>query len=374
MSDKSLIRRTRLPSGFTLVELLVVIAIIGLLVAMLLPAVQAAREAARRTQCGSNLRELATGCHNFHDTFRYFPPGGKFADNDKSLPHVYGGFGGGSTCHYDKGSWLVSILPYIEQQPLYDEIPYLDYYNYNDPLDPKNNSIKSAEAKGVLPTSRDGIFTCPSDDYDRNQNVSNYMASAGPQCTGRNTDGDFANNIFYQFCDPSGSGLGDWGYKKSSIIGSRHDPGQIRGMFGRTGAVIPMAMCLDGTAHTILIGEAWPSQNLWFQRPSGGTGPNNYNHANWASSLSANAMGITTIPINYDSSIVSTSHPDILHRYDNRHVAWGFKSGHIHGTQFAMVDCSVQFLFEKIDMKVYQQLGCRNDGQSVGEFGGQALP
>ncbi len=90
-----------IPSGFTLVELLVVIAIIGILVALLLPAVQAAREAGRRTQCTNNLKQMGLALHNHHDSLRRFPPGG-----DRS---PVGGYG---------PSWMVHILPYIEQNSL----------------------------------------------------------------------------------------------------------------------------------------------------------------------------------------------------------------------------------------------------------------
>jgi len=107
---------TRRHSGFTLVELLVVIAIIGVLVALLLPAVQAAREASRRSSCSNNLKQLAIACHNFHDQKKRLPPAGA---NDSApefgfaIPQVAGRWG---------ASWLVHILPYVEQQPLYDKI------------------------------------------------------------------------------------------------------------------------------------------------------------------------------------------------------------------------------------------------------------
>jgi prepilin-type N-terminal cleavage/methylation domain-containing protein len=101
--------------GFTLVELLVVIAIIGILVALLLPAIQAAREAARRTECANNLKQLGLALHNHHDTFGRFPPGG--ADDRQPFGERTGGGGWG-------GSWLAFILPYVEQGALFDQLDF----------------------------------------------------------------------------------------------------------------------------------------------------------------------------------------------------------------------------------------------------------
>src|SRR5687768_7610400 len=100
--------RRRCRSGFTLVELLVVIAIIGVLVALLLPAVQAAREAARRSSCSNNLRQHAIALHNYHDTYKVFPALGSRPELGENRDRWY--------------SWVIGVLPFIEQKPLYDGI------------------------------------------------------------------------------------------------------------------------------------------------------------------------------------------------------------------------------------------------------------
>lgn len=123
MLTARVLRRAR---GFTLVELLVVIAIIGILVALLLPAVQAAREAARRMQCGNNLKQLGIAAHNFHDVYKRLPPGyvgydpARLTPAQQAQPGVLISlvpFGQATTL-----SSFTYMLPYLEQQPLYDQI------------------------------------------------------------------------------------------------------------------------------------------------------------------------------------------------------------------------------------------------------------
>lgn len=157
-------RRSR---GFTLVELLVVIAIIGILVALLLPAVQAAREAARRMQCSNNLKQLGLALHNYHDTYKSLP-----ASGGVDLPTVAGGVNEG----WNAWSGLASILPYIEQGPLYDQINFS--YNFNA-------NLTGAQHSSVIRRTRLDAFVCPSDpgsnvNYTADMAPSSYCLSHGP--------------------------------------------------------------------------------------------------------------------------------------------------------------------------------------------------
>jgi len=155
--------RRRSLQGFTLVELLVVIAIIGILIALLLPAVQAAREAARRSQCVNNLKQIGLAAQNYHDTHRVFPPAGL----------NYGALGAVPTVmpnNIMNTSGFVLMLPFLEQQPLYSR------YNQNaSASDSIYNGAKAGSTIAGTPTGgNDAIaatqlpaFLCPSDDGQR---------------------------------------------------------------------------------------------------------------------------------------------------------------------------------------------------------------
>src|SRR5262245_14562273 len=171
--------------GFTLIELLVVIAIIAILIALLVPAVQKVREAAARTQCTNNLKQLALACIGYADDHnKTLPPGGLFGRDAQ----------GNFNWNWDnnQGSWLVYTLPYMEQAPMYNNAvkaaggPLDRTFVVNPKFPPTPPSVfgsvdlaaKAGVFSGVLlPYGR-----CPSDDYQPDATVVNYVGSLGPQC------------------------------------------------------------------------------------------------------------------------------------------------------------------------------------------------
>jgi prepilin-type N-terminal cleavage/methylation domain-containing protein/prepilin-type processing-associated H-X9-DG protein len=193
-------------SGFTLVELLVVIAIIGILIALLLPAVQAAREAARRMQCTNNLKQLSLGVHNYHDTFGTFPPG----------------FDNGKKASRPQWSWTAIILPYMEMGNLHEQLNVSGMVGWEAVTDSTRAHLFQTPLKA---------FRCPSDDMDDINKTqyrvmrwvtpdtyvitSNYMASQGLELSSRN------NKTTGVFC----------------------------------GVPIKMAAVTDGTSNTFMFGE-----------------------------------------------------------------------------------------------------------------------
>ncbi len=152
--------RGRLRSGFTLVELLVVIAIIGILVALLLPAVQSAREAARRMQCSNNLKQIALAAHNFHDTFKMFPPGALSQKTISNSATTNGSYG-------QEVGVIAHLLPYVEQTAVKDAID-VDWSPDRHPTDvgkPANcDNWWNLDGSWNISFTRIPTFVCPSTD------------------------------------------------------------------------------------------------------------------------------------------------------------------------------------------------------------------
>jgi prepilin-type N-terminal cleavage/methylation domain-containing protein/prepilin-type processing-associated H-X9-DG protein len=333
----SLTRQAR--RGFTLVELLVVIAIIAVLVGLLLPAVQKVREAANRLKCANNLKQLALACHNYHDANDRLPPGGVFNPAGPVLLPA--------NEKYNQGGWTVYVLPYMEQEALYRQIPNLHV--------PFKNTIPDAQAARLIPDTLP-YLRCPSDPDLRDKPLTNYTANQGPQCW-RGACGA-ANDPYQKYCNGDSadppvtlSAPTCPGYTASANQGKTLDAAQVRGMFGTYGPVITFAMAADGLSNTLLLGETLPAQLLSREGHWAGAGPGR--------------CLTTIIPINtytdYFEPDGCTAEP--LRYYANGNVSSGFKSRHAGGAYFAFGDGSVRFLKQTTDHQLYQHLGCRDDGQ-----------
>ena len=204
--------------GFTLVELLVVVAVIGVLVALLMPAVQAAREAGRRGQCGSQMRQIGLALHNYHDINRLFPPGSIFL----------------GTCCSDESytSWTISLLPYLEQGPLHER------YNHNETNESPFNQFVREQ---FVP-----VYACPSDPKTRVPDV----PETGP-----------AKDLRLLYMPGSYRGVGGrsdgsgwWDNYPQYLTLPRHWAGVLHVVDGRLSPE-RFSTIADGTAYTLMVGE-----------------------------------------------------------------------------------------------------------------------
>jgi prepilin-type N-terminal cleavage/methylation domain-containing protein len=320
--------------GFTLVELLVVIAIIGVLVAILLPAVQAAREAARRMQCQNNLKQLALALHNYHDIRKTFPPGVQFPYRE---PSIY-------ISEKCRANWAILILPFIEEQNSYNQ------FDLKVPISDSKNRI----ARG-LPIS---TFRCPTDighdvlyaglttgtpNYGDNWGRGNYGANAGGVGMGWHV---FPNMVAH--CGSSG-------------VGPNHAPGWLnpvcRGVMGAC-ASVSLNKITDGASHTLLVGELRVGLNERDHRGSWALGQAGASALFW-SGAAGDAHGPNACNDGSDSTLscgyLKNTEPGfaVLEREcmmcDGSSYAQGTsRSRHVGGVYGAYCDGSVHFINDLI--------------------------
>ena len=308
-------------AAFTLVELLVVITIIGILIALLLPAVQAAREAARRMQCSNNLRQIGIALHNYHTATRAFPPGAF---------HVH--FPPGQT-YWDhvlyRGPILVHILPYVEQQAIYDLFDFSSTTYVGNQTMPDGTLIASTVVS---------MYLCPSDNVimlPSGRAAHNYVACRGPSQVNTNTSCACAESSAWEAYE---------------MLLPNPVPNEFPGAFTRNSISLRIVDMTDGLSSTIFFGEVRPDCS-------------NHVSAGWAYTNNANGLAGTTVPINYDSCNPADSSVPECNRKCNWVTSLGFKSRHPGGAQFLFGDGSVHFLSETIDHWNYQYLGGRCDAE-----------
>lgn len=305
------IRRVRV--GFTLTELLVVIAIIGILVALLLPAVQAAREAARAMSCKNNLKQLGLAMHNYHDTYAVF----SFGWSDRGQ------------------GWSAAILPQIEQQAIFDSLEWAEGNNWEDVGTPNQRACETVIS----------VFRCPS------MAVTEHKAATG-----------IARRVpaSYRGVASSTATSDD---ESTSYNGRSMEDLDLEGIFFGCSKVT-FGYITDGSSNTLLFGESYFDEvffqdnnemDFWYIG-SPQIDPWNCAGTNIATDFSE-FVGSTGVPFNARKIATTSGYVKEL----------SFASYHPGGSHFTMADGSVRFISYTINFPAYQALGSRNGGEVLSE-------
>jgi prepilin-type N-terminal cleavage/methylation domain-containing protein/prepilin-type processing-associated H-X9-DG protein len=301
-------------AGFTLIELLVVIAIIAILIALLVPAVQKVREAAARSQCENNMKQILVAAHMYHDQFKHFP-----ANSQDE-----GGWNWAYQQNRKSWSWLARLLPYLEQGALYTQANI------------DTNTFLQSQQYLQIGLS---IFFCPSDDA-RDHNPDPNRANLG----------QLAGSPFTSAAMSNYKGVtGDcwcWGtyVNKCNYDGKCNGLNYGDGVFYRDNSIQPtrINMITDGTSNTFFLGEDIPSLDA---------------HCSWP--YANGTLGTCAIPPNV---MAPPAGNDI---YQGWPWIYSFRSRHAHGLNFALADGSVRFIDQDIALPMYRAMATIASGEPV---------
>jgi prepilin-type N-terminal cleavage/methylation domain-containing protein/prepilin-type processing-associated H-X9-DG protein len=346
-------------TGFTLVELLVVIAIIGILVALLLPAIQSAREAARRASCTNNLKNLGLAVLNHHDVKKHFPV---------SMGYVLEGGEEPAGVDQPCAGWILNVLPQLEEQSLYDQFEQGGTFEGSYTTQgggcfrPQPNhgigSMKNGISVPTLMQTRLPVLECPSDasvqqlsnvQYEWtacNVALTSYKGVLGDTFLGQFEGSTYSNDVPWeyrsgQYTEPSTSPV-------SGTDRDCHRDLRCRGIFFRHSYRRPVtiAKITDGTSKTLMIGEDLPDYNKHSTAF--------YSNGDWCS---------CNLPLNHGLTLPPAD-PTFLNTW------WegqGFRSKHPGGVNFCLADGSVRFVAEDTDNVVYRTSCTRNGSEALGE-------
>jgi len=340
-------RRNRHTRGFTLVELLVVIAIIGILVALLLPAVQSAREAARRISCSNNVKQISLSLLNFHDAVGEFPRGAYTA---MSGPHKEDGLG-----------WATKILPYIEEQALFDRLSTNVIPGYEkDPWQPGIFKVAHFNKLNPIPggESEIAVFRCPSVDLPSRVPGGEFFGATG---TFANTGYGVSHyKASRGYCDRGMFFRTAEGAKSGSCYGDIDGDGTLDTIIKEPISRVRITDVPDGTSKTIAVGEAaYVVSVADFPMWMGSYKEDGSVLFKTQDTINCNLGGVRSFPLNQDQ----------LNRLpggsatDDCALGW-----HTGGAMFGFVDGSVHFLSENINLRTFWLLGDREDGEVIGDL------